>query len=137
MPDCYVKFAVDFDGDGKRDLWNDMGDVFASTANNLAKEGWKGGLPWGVPVVLPTGFDPGQTGRDKRRAGTEWLRMGVRTLNGAEPPHAAEATAIVLPGGAGGEAFMVYSANFRALRAYNPSDYYALSIGLIGDRVVA
>jgi membrane-bound lytic murein transglycosylase B len=137
MPDCYLRYAVDFDGDGRRDMWTSFPDVFASTANNLAMEGWNRAQPWGMQVRLPDGFDPALTGRATRKPAVEWLRLGVASFDG-HMPHPGEGQAsIVLPGGAGSEAFLVYAANFRALRAYNPSDKYALCIGLLGDRIGA
>jgi len=137
MPDSFLRYAVDFDGNGKRDMWNSFPDVFASTANNLAVEGWKPAQPWGMAVRLPAGFDPALAGRDKRRPAAEWARMGV-TPNDAQAPRPSDAPAsIILPGGPQGEAFLVYASNFRSLRAYNPSDYYALCIGLLADRIAA
>jgi membrane-bound lytic murein transglycosylase B len=115
--------------------------VFASTANNLAMDGWKRGEPWGAQVRLPGGFDQAWAGRDKRRPVGEWLRMGVVSFDGRPLlPHEAQAS-VLLPGaaatGTSGEAFLVNAANFRALRAYNPSDYYALCICLLADRIGA
>jgi membrane-bound lytic murein transglycosylase B len=137
MPDSFLRFAVDFDGDGRRDMWTSFPDVFASTANNLALEGWKAALPWGLQVRLPGGFDPALAGRDKRRPAAEWERLGVASFDGAALQHGDAAAAVVLPGGPAADAFLVYSSNFRALRAYNPSDYYALAIGLLADRIAA
>ena len=137
MPDSFLRFAVDFDGDGRRDLWTSFPDVFASTANNLALEGWKASQPWGMAVRLPGGFDPALAGRDRRRPAAEWARLGVEPVDGRAPLPGDAPAAVVLPGGAQGEAFLVYSTNFRALRAYNPSDYYALCICLLGDRMTA
>ena len=137
MPDCFLQYAVDFDGKGRRDLWNNFGDVFASTANNLAAEGWKGTQPWGMAVRLPEGFNVGLAGRDKRKPVVEWARLGVYPYDGRLPQPPDAAASIVLPGGPTSQAFLVYAANFRALRAYNPSDYYALCIGLLADRIGA
>ena len=137
MPDSFLRYAVDFDGDGRRDLWNSFPDVFASTANNLAVEGWKASQPWGMPVRLPDGFDPAMTGRDKRRPAGEWTRLGVYPYDGRAPQPADAAAAVILPGEPAGEAFLVYSTNFLALRAYNPSDKFALCICLLADRIAA
>ena len=137
MPDSFLRYAVDFDGDGRRDMWSSFPDVFASTANNLAVEGWKAGQPWGAQVRLPDGFDPGLAGRGIRKPAAEWFRLGVVPLSGAGrvPMPADAATSVVLPGGMQSDAFLVSAGDFRALRAYNPSDYYALSIGLLADRI--
>jgi membrane-bound lytic murein transglycosylase B len=137
MPDSFLRYAVDFDGDGRRDMWTSFPDVFASTANNLAVEGWKAAVPWGTAVRLPGGFDAVWAGRDKRRPAAEWARMGVNAYDGRAPGGGDAAASVLLPGGPGGEAFLVYASNFRALRAYNPSDYYALCIGLLADRIAA
>jgi membrane-bound lytic murein transglycosylase B len=137
MPDSFLRYAVDFEGHGRRDLWNSFPDVFASTANNLAMEGWKATQPWGMAVRLPAGFDPALAGRDKRRTAAEWAGLGVYPYDGRVPRPGDGLASIVVPGAAQGEAFLVYASNFRALRAYNPSDYYALCIGLLADRIAA
>jgi len=136
MPDSFLKYAVDYSGTGRRDIWNDLGCVFASTANYLAREGWQAGLPWGEIARLPAGFDPSLSGRDNRRPLGDWTRLGVARLGGSPVP-AATATALLLPGGAGSEAFLAYYPNFLAIRRYNPSDFYCISVGLIGDLVGA
>ena len=137
MPDCFLRFAVDFDGDGRRDMWTSFPDVFASTANNLAMEGWNAAQPWGTQVRLPGGFDPALAGRGIRKPAAEWVRLGVSPLDGRAPRPGDGLASIVQPGGADGEAFLVFASNFRSLRAYNPSDKYALCIGLLGDRIAA
>jgi membrane-bound lytic murein transglycosylase B len=135
MPDSFLKFAADFHGNGRRDIWNDPADIFASVANYLARSGWTDRLPWGVPARLPQGFDTALAGREHRRPLADWLRLGVQGFGRPMPPDAS--TAIVLPGGPGGDAFLISSANFQAIRRYNPSDFYCISVGLIGDRVTA
>jgi len=135
MPDSFLKFAVDFSGNGKRDIWNDYGDIFASVANYLAKSGWSDRVPWGVPARLPAEFNPSLAGRENQRRVADWAAMGVRPAGAALPAEAS--AAVILPGGAGGEAFLVCHPNFLAIRRYNPSDFYCLSVGLIGDRVTA
>ena len=137
MPSSYLRYAVDFDGDGRRDIWTDRADVFGSIANYLAKSGWRAGEPWGARAILPSGFDSSLAGREYRRSPAEWNRLGVRldarAWPGADP-------ALVLPGGADGgadgEAYLV-GANFFAIRRYNPSDFYALGVALLGDLVAA
>jgi len=135
MPDSFLKFAVDFDHRGARDLWNDFACVFASTANNLAKEGWRAGTPWGCTVVLPAGFDLGLVGRTIRRPAGEWAQLGVRRLDGGPIPLSGTSAALVQPGSPEEGTYLVYTTQFTALRAYNPSDKYALSIGLLADRI--
>jgi len=133
MPDSVLKYAVDWDGDGQRDLWGNFGDIFASTANYLAREGWRPGLGWGRAVVLPASADLSQAGHAKRRAAGEWRRAGFAV------PAIPETTvmALVTPGGAGEEAFFVYYPNYKALRSYNPPDKYCLSVGLLGDAITS
>jgi membrane-bound lytic murein transglycosylase B len=136
MPDSFLKYAVDFSGTGRRDIWNDLGCVFASTANYLAREGWQPGLPWGEIARLPENFDPSLAGRQNRRALGEWLRLGVGRTGTLPLPPATQA-AVLLPGGPGGEAFLAYHPSFQAIYRYNPSDFYCISVGLIGDLVTA
>jgi membrane-bound lytic murein transglycosylase B len=135
MPDSFLKFAVDFNGNGRRDIWNDPADIFASVANYLAKSGWSDRLPWGIPARLPPSFDASQAGRENRRPMAEWARLGVHPYGVPIPPDTS--TAILLPGGPGGEAFIACLPNFQAIRRYNPSDFYCISVGLIGDQVTA
>jgi membrane-bound lytic murein transglycosylase B len=136
MPSSYQRYAVDFDGDGRRDIWDSRADVLASIANYLAKSGWRAGEPWGQPVRVPPGLDASQTGRENRRTLGEWMRMGVTRTDGRPFSRGDVSAALVLPDGAGGEAFATYT-NFTVIRRYNPSDYYALSVGLLGDSVAA
>ena len=138
MPDSFLAYAVDFNGNGRRDIWGDLGDVFASTANYLAREGWQHDIPWGDRIVVPPGLTPYEIGRDHRRPLAEWLSHGVRMANGAQPRGRAETqAAVILPGGAGDDAYFAYYPNFLAIRRYNPSDFYDICVGLIGDAVVA
>jgi membrane-bound lytic murein transglycosylase B len=134
MPDSFLKFAVDWNGNGKRDLWGELGDVFASVANYLAKSGWSERLNWGQQVRLPQGFDPALAGRDNRRPLEQWANVGVRPATPMPPETMA---AVLLPGGAGSEAFLAFHPNFQSIRRYNPSDFYCISVGLIGDAVTA
>jgi len=143
MPSSYVRLAVDFDGDGRRDIWSSRADALGSIGNYLQKSGWRDGESWGQEILLPAGFS-GETGRDHRRPLGEWLRQGIKPV-GEKPLARAETTAaIILPDGprdgprdgAAGAAFFAYG-NFGAIRRYNPSDFYALAVGLIGDQVAA
>lgn len=133
MPSSYLRLAVDFDGDGRRDIWDSRPDVFGSIANYLARSGWRPGEPWGQPVALPAGFDRASAGRDSKRSLTEWMRLGVRRDDGRPFARGDVQGAVVVPDGAApGEGYMTY-ANFGAIRRYNPSDFYALAVGLLGD----
>lgn len=134
MPTSFERLAVDFDGDGRKDIWGNVGDALGSIANYLSSNGWRGDERWGREALLPAGFDPSQARRNNTRPLREWVRAGVRAADGTELPLLDMPTAILLPGGPGGQAFMVYQ-NFNVIRRYNPSDYYALVVGLLSDRV--
>jgi membrane-bound lytic murein transglycosylase B len=134
MPSSYLHYAVDADGDGKRDIWTDRADVFGSIANYLGKSGWHPGEPWAQPVRVPAGFAARETGRDIRKTLGEWMALGVRRIDGTAFSRADVNGAVVMPDGEGGEAFMTY-ANFHVIRRYNPSDFYALAVGLLGNAV--
>jgi membrane-bound lytic murein transglycosylase B len=133
MPSSYLHYAVDADGDGKRDIWTSRADIFGSVANYLGKSGWRAGEPWVQPVSVPPGF-AAETGRDIKKTLGAWQAMGVRRIDGTPFSRSDVMGALVLPDGAGGEAFMTY-ANFHSIRRYNPSDFYALAVGLLGNAV--
>jgi len=137
MPDSFLKYAVDWHGTGRRDIWGDLGCVFASTANYLAREGWQSDRSWGDQVAAPAGLSPYDVGREHLLPIEEWVRRGVRRTDNAPLRAGAGTAALVLPGGAGDDAFLVYHPNFRAIRRYNPSDFYCISVGLLGDRITA
>ena len=137
MPDSFLRYAVDYSGNGRRDIWADLGDVFGSTANYLAREGWRGDLPWGTPADLPPGFDPAVAGREHRRSMAEWQNLGVRPARGGLAGRPDVLAAVILPGGRSGDAYLAFHPNFQAIRRYNPSDFYCISVGLIGDAVTA
>jgi membrane-bound lytic murein transglycosylase B len=130
MPSAYLSYAVDYDGDGKRDIWSSRPDIFASVANYLARCGWHAGEPWGQAVQVPSGY-AGPEGRDHMRPLAEWQASGIRRADGTKFSRGDVRGALVLPDGPGGEAFMVYQ-NFHVIRRYNPSDFYALAVGLLG-----
>jgi membrane-bound lytic murein transglycosylase B len=138
MPDSFLKYAVDFDNRGRRDLWNDFGCVFASTANNLAMEGWQRGVPWGWRVIAPASLAPNMIGRGVRLKLGEWVRMGVMTQDGMALPGGDIPASLIQPGAPNdADLYLVAASQFASLRAYNPSDKYALCIGLLADRIGA
>src|SRR3954447_15077880 len=100
MPSSYLRYAVDFEGHGRRDIWTSKPDVLGSIANYLARSGWRTGESWGQPVILPAGFDGTSTGRDNRRPVGEWARQGVRSADGRALARADMPAAVVLPDGA-------------------------------------
>ncbi len=133
LPSSYLTYAVDADGDGRRDIWASMPDVLASTANLLARAGWRAGEPWGVEVQLPPGFDPARADPAIRQDSAQWAAEGLRAIDGQPLPPLADA-AVFLPAGARGPAFLV-GANFRAIMRYNASTSYALAVGILAQRL--
>jgi membrane-bound lytic murein transglycosylase B len=135
MPSSYFEYAVSFDGSARRDIWDNSNDALASIANYLARSGWRAGEPWGEPVRVAAGFSVDRDSRDDRRPLASWAQLGVTPLDGAAFSRADMTGAVVMPDGAGGEAYMIY-ANFGVIRVYNHSDLYALSVGLLADRII-
>lgn len=135
MPTTYRDFAVDFDGDGRRDLWNSLPDIFASAANYLAAAGWQGDRTWGREVRLPAGFDYAFASLEVEKPLAEWQRLGVRRTDQGPLPAVAIEGSIVLPAGAtDGPALLTYR-NFRAVMAWNRSILYAIAVGHLSDRL--
>ena len=136
MPTTYQRIAVDFDGDGRRDLVGSIPDALGSTANYLKRAGWRSGEPWGYEVVLPAGFKASQAGRTNRKPLSQWLAQGVQRVGGAAfDGVAADArSALVLPAGVAGPAFIVFR-NFDAIYSYNAAESYALAIAHLADRL--
>ena len=152
IPESYLAYAVDHDGDGKRDIWDTEADVFASIANYLKARGWRNDMTWGRKVTLPPGAEEAfrsdsagglrAPGRCSSYRGTgvwrdlqQWQALGVRQDNGADLPTRSVPAAIVYADSGDNEAYIVYE-NFCGIMAYNPAFKYALSIGLLSDLVV-
>jgi membrane-bound lytic murein transglycosylase B len=134
MPSSFLAHAVDFDGDGRRDIWgSDPADALASTAAYLAHFGWRRGQPWGVEVRLPEGFDYALSGERIKKPAGEWAALGVRAADGSIVPENGPAS-ILLPAGAQGAAFMIFG-NFAVIERYNPADAYVIGIGHLADRI--
>ncbi|WP_326533251.1 lytic murein transglycosylase [Pseudorhodoferax sp.] len=133
LPSNFLAYAVDADGDGRRDIWGSMADVTASTAHFLAREGWQRGQPWGLEVRLPPDFDLGRADDTLRQHSTQWATEGVRAADGAPLPELPDAS-LLLPAGARGPAFLV-GPNFRAILRYNNATSYALAVGLLAQRI--
>src|SRR3954468_6912913 len=134
MPTTFLSYAVDFNGDGRRDIWNSTPDVLGSIGNYVSRLGWHGDESWGQVVVVPGDFDTGLAGLDTRRPISDWARLGVRPaaatgFSGSEP-----AASLVLPDGPGGTALLVYD-NFRAIKKWNNSNYFAAAVGYIADSI--
>lgn len=134
MPTSYLDHAVDFDGDGRRDIWSDdPTDALASAAVYLARHGWTKGQPWGVEVNLPKGFDYATARRDYTLMPSEWASRGVLTPGGTPVPDHGQA-AILLPAGGKGVALMIFD-NFGVIEKYNGADAYVIGIGHLSDRL--
>jgi lytic murein transglycosylase len=129
MPSTFEAYAVDFSGHGQRDIWTNVPDALASTANYLQKQGWTPGLPWGFEVVVPGGFDY----RRSRASFAEWSKMGLRRADGGQIPATGNAI-LFFPSGAAGPAFLVTD-NFVVIKQYNNSDAYALAAAHLADRM--
>jgi membrane-bound lytic murein transglycosylase B len=134
MPSSYLHYAVDFEGKGHRDIWHDSADVFASTANYLSQLGWKGGETWGHEVQLPPNFDSKLADLGVRKPALEWEGLGVHRMDGGPLPDPARPASVVLPGGEGGPAYLVYD-NYRTIMKWNHSTYFATAVGLLADRI--
>lgn len=133
LPSNFLAYAVDADGDGRRDIWGSVPDVMASTANFLARSGWQAGQPWGVEVRLPQGFDYARADDGLRQPSAQWAGEGVQSMDGTPLP-ALDGASILLPAGARGPAFLV-GANFRTILRYNNSTSYALAVGLLAQKL--
>ena len=135
IPSTYARIAVDFDGDGRRDLVGSIPDALASTANYLKRSNWQTGRPWGYEVKLPAGFNASLAGRTNRRTLSEWMKHGVERIDGAPIDLPGNTrSAVLLPAGRQGPAFLVFR-NFDAIYSYNAAESYALAIALLSDRL--
>ena len=129
MPKNFSDYAIDFSGDGRRDIWGNVPDAIGSTGNYLNKEGWKLGVPWGFEVAIPQGFDH----RKSRASFEEWSRLGVKRTDGKIYPATGDGV-LFFPTGVPGPGFII-TENYHVLREYNNSDAYAISIGHLADRM--
>jgi lytic murein transglycosylase len=134
MPTAFKRYAVDADGDGRRDVVDDAADLIASTANNLKKDGWQSGQTWGFEVVLPKGFNFMLADRAKAMTIAQWEHLGLKRATGQPFPHPAEKAYLLAPAGAEGPGFLMLQ-NFRVIMKYNPAEAYAMAIGHFADRL--
>lgn len=132
LPSSWVKYAVDYDGDGRKDIWESKPDVFASVANYMKQNGWQAGEPWAIEVKLPANFDRSLEGKTIVKPVSEWNTLGVRTLNGSPLPHQDLTASIVQP--VGGPVFLAFP-NYKMILRYNNSIYYAGAIGYLADKI--
>jgi lytic murein transglycosylase len=134
MPTAFKRYAVDFDGDGRRDVVDSAADLIASTANNLKKDGWVPGQTWGYEVAVPEGFDFMLADRSRAMTIRDWERLGIRRANGKPFPRAGDSAYLLIPAGAQGPGFLMLQ-NFRVIMKYNPAEAYAMAIGHLADRL--
>ena len=134
MPSSFLRYAVDYDGDGRRDIWTNTRDVFASTANYLHRAGWRGDQTWGRAVRIPDGFDPGLLGLKVKKGLVEWQALGVRRSDGTDLPSRNLTASLVRPGKDKGPVFVVYG-NYRAILKWNRAHFFATAVGQLADRI--
>lgn len=135
MPSSFETFAVDHDGDGKRDIWRNRKDAFASAANFLSKSGWKGDQTWGRPVKLPDGFDKSLIGLKSKKTLSEWQALGIRRADGTALPKRNLTASVVTAGKNGaGPAFLAYN-NYRVTLRWNRSTFFAVAIGTLAEKI--
>ena len=138
LPTDFDKYGVDFNGDGKRDIWGTVTDALASAANSLHSQGWDGEQTWAYEVKLPAKFDCTLQGPDKARPISEWIKFGVERVKDRPFPdeRLGDQSFIVLPAGLKGPAFLATN-NFSVLKLYNNSDVYAIFVGHVADMIGA
>ncbi|RUO74188.1 lytic murein transglycosylase [Pseudidiomarina sediminum] len=135
MPSSFMAYAVDYDGDGRKDIWNSMGDVFASAANYLKNAGWKDDVTWGRQVQLPEGFDESLASLKTKKTLAEWQALGVRRMDGSALPQRDDIQAsVVIPDDKNGRVYLAY-ANYDALMRWNRSHYFVAAVGYLSDRI--
>lgn len=136
MPTSFLTYAVDFDQDGKKDIWNNPADVFASIANYLKQEGWNGEATWGRQVTIPDNFDMQLSGLNKQKMQplTSWQNIGVRRYDGTNLPDLAMPASLIMPDGSDGRIYLVYS-NFHTLMRWNRSSYFGIAVSYLADRI--
>ncbi len=134
MPTAFKRYAVDADGDGRRDVVDNAADLIASTANNLKKDGWQPGQSWGFEVVVPEGFNYMLADRAKAMTVPQWEHLGLKRADGQPFPRPQDKAYLLAPAGAEGPGFLMLQ-NFRVIMKYNPAEAYALAIGHFADRL--
>jgi membrane-bound lytic murein transglycosylase B len=135
MPSSFMRYAVDYNGDGKKDIWNSVQDALGSTANYLNNFGWRPGETWGYEVKLPSGFDFAGARQLERAPLSQWQAMGVQRVSGRPFPRPSDVGRLYMPAGAAGPTFLLLP-NFDVIKRYNNSDSYALAVGHLADRII-
>ena len=134
LPSTFLRYAIDADGDGRRDMWDSLADAMASAANYLRGIGWQPGLRWGREVRLPKDFDYSLSGLEQKRTLTQWASLGVTDAYGGELAPLEIEAAVLVPAGHLGPAFLAYQ-NFEVIMQWNRSEYYAITVGRLADRI--
>ncbi|MDV6317185.1 lytic murein transglycosylase [Idiomarina sp. HP20-50] len=135
MPSSFMSYAVDYDNDGKKDIWGSYPDVFASAANYLSSVGWREDVTWGRQVQLPEGFDESLAGLDTKKKLAEWADLGITRFDGSELPTRDDIVAsVVIPDDKEGRVYLAY-ANYDALMRWNRSHYFVAAVGYLSDRI--
>ncbi|RDE10486.1 lytic murein transglycosylase [Pelagibacterium lacus] len=135
MPTSFVAYAVDFNGDGRRNIWTSIPDALASTANYLREHGWRAGETWGYEVQLPANFDYGRAWDIGKQSLAQWAAMGVTRTGGRSFPRPTDQAEIFMPAGGNGPVFLLLP-NFSVIKRYNNSNNYALAVGHLADRIL-
>ena len=135
MPSSFMRYAVDYNGDGRKDIWNSVQDALGSTANYLNNFGWRPGETWGYEIKLPSGFNFAAARQLERAPLSQWQAMGIQRVSGKAFPRPSDMARLYLPAGANGPAFLLLP-NFDVIKRYNNSDSYALAVGHLADRIL-
>ena len=134
MPSSFVGYAVDYDKDGRKDIWKTRADVFGSAANYLSSYGWRADERWGRRVKVPKGFDPKRADLKVRKTVSDWAAEGITRADGTQLPDSGLDASIILPAKAGGPAYIVYN-NYRVILRWNRSHYFAIAVGRLADQI--
>jgi membrane-bound lytic murein transglycosylase B len=135
MPSSFMRYAVDFRGDGHKDIWGSVPDALASAANYLKSFGWRAGETWGYEVRVPKGFDYGHVWSGTSATLRDWVAAGITRANGRAFPRESDVARLLMPMGGHGPVFLVLL-NFGVIKRYNNSDSYALAVGHLADRIL-
>ena len=135
MPTSFMRYAVDYNGDGRKDIWNSVPDALASTANYLDSHGWRPGETWGYEVKVPNGFNFAAARSMESAPLSQWQAMGISRVSGKPFPRPSDVGKLYMPAGAGGPAFLLLP-NFDVIKRYNNSSAYALAVGHLADRII-
>lgn len=135
MPSSFMRYAIDYNGDGRKDIWNSVPDALGSTANYLNAFGWRPGETWGYEVKIPSGFDFARARQLEKAPLSQWQQMGISRVSGRAFPRAGDVARLYMPAGASGPAFLLLP-NFDVIKRYNNSDSYALAVGHLADRII-